>query len=283
MLDFFKRYQVIISSLVFLLISLQIASYNVKGSGAGSITREFIYFFTSPIQYTVTAVKNTTSSVFNNYFDLVDVKKENDELKIIIDKLNNENNNLREQLAFGKRINSLQTFDDSQSFTTKVARIIGASGGELSGSWSRTITVDLGRVDGIEELMAVIVPQGIVGKVISVERRTSQVLLVTDPRFSTDIVLQRSRTRALASGTGSEEINIKYIRQLDQALNGEALITAGISGLYPKGLTVGHIVEIDSDSTSFYKKIKAIPTVRADNLEEVLIITSYDTNEGGGR
>ncbi len=280
MFDFLKRHQVVLTSLVFCLLSVQLVTYHVRGSQGGTQAREIIYFFTSPIQQSIHFIKNSVGSTFDDYLLLVGTREENKKLLSKIDFLNNENNRLKEGLALSARLKEILVYEEASPFETVTARVIGSSGGELSGSWTRTLTVNRGRRDGIEIHMPVIVPRGVVGKIMTIESRTSQVLLITDPRFNIDTVLQKSRTKAMASGDGSETLNIKYIRQVDQALMGEKIITAGVSGLYPKGLSVGEVVEVSGNKKSFFKTIKAVPEVRTDNLEDVLIITS---GSGAGR
>lgn len=266
------------ASIVFSLLSIQLASYHVRGTGGGALAREILYFFTSPIQQSIYFVKNSVGSTFDSYIFLVDTKEENKRLQDKIDSLNNLNNKLKEELALSQRLKEILVYEERAPFETVTASVIGYSGGELSGSWERTITINRGRRDGLEINMPVIVPRGVVGRVISTESRTSQILLITDPRFNIDIVLQLSRTKAIASGRSSETLNIKYIRQLDEVRVGEKLITAGISGVFPKGLSVGEIVEVKSDNKSFFQTIKALPTVNIGNLEDVLIITTQESN-----
>lgn len=280
MFDFLKRHQVVLTSLVFCMLSVQLVSYNLKGSQGGTLTREILYFFTSPVQQSIHFIKNSVGSTFDGYLLLVGTKEENKKLRSRIDSLNNENNRLKEELALSARLKEILIYEEASPFETVTARVIGSSGGELSGSWTRTLTVNRGRRDGIEIHMPVIVPRGVVGKVMSTESRTAQVLLITDPRFNIDTVLQKSRTKAMASGDGSETLKIKYIRQVDEALMGEKIITAGVSGEFPKGLSVGEIVEVNVDKKSFFKTIKSIPAVRTDNLEDVLIITSNSGAKG---
>ena len=59
--------------------------------------------------------------------------------------------------------------------------------------WFNTITLNRGSVDGIEQEMAVISPQGLVGMVSSVSRHSCQVILLTDPRLPASAMVQRSR------------------------------------------------------------------------------------------
>lgn len=274
MSDFLKRHQVLLTSLVFCLISLQLTSYHLSSKGGGALTREILYFFTSPVQQSIKYIQHSFVSTFDSYILLVNTKKENEQLLSKIDNLNNENNQLKEELALSQRLKEILIYEEAQPFETVTARVIGQSGSKLSGSWTKTLTINRGRRDGIEASMPVIVPSGVVGKITSVQSRTSQVLLITDPRFNIDTVLQTSRTQAIVSGVGGETLKVKYIRQLDLAEVGEKLVTAGIAGIFPKGLSVGEIVKIEDDNKSFFKTIKAIPLVNSANLEDILIITS---------
>jgi len=50
--------------------------------------------------------------------------------------------------------------------------------------------------------MSVVTPYGAVGRIHKVHTGLSEVLLVTDGRFAADVMVERSRVRAIAEGVG---------------------------------------------------------------------------------
>src|SRR5690606_29072145 len=117
-------------------------------------------------------------------------------LRAELDRMRLERAALEEAVLETDRLRRLLGFRERTGFTAVPATVIGA---DVSG-WFRTITVDRGSADGIERGMAVVSPDGVVGRTHEVASRTTTVLLVTDSNSAVDAVLQRSRGRGVIYG-----------------------------------------------------------------------------------
>jgi len=269
MVSFLKKHRVIITSTALCLFSLHIASTNVKGIGGTIISGRVISAIASPIQYGINHTIGAIKATWASYVYLINVSKENILLKNDIDKLKEENNQLKEAALLSNRLKELLAFKEDISGPGVAADIIGI---ENTG-WVRTASINKGSSDGIKRDMAVVTTLGIVGRIIEVQPTTSKILLVTDPRCNIDVVVQRSRIKGITEGTGTNRLVLKYVRHEDDIQIGDKLISSGLGGIFPKGMVVGEVFRAEKGDDNFFMDIELKPGADLQKLEEVLIIT----------
>ncbi len=271
MFSFIRRHQIILSAFLLCLVSLHIAVNAERGIGGEVIVRGVVSTVSRPIQKGFLALYSVFDRVWSNYIYLVGVREENRFLHETLHRLMEENNRLREELLLTERLKEILRYRNVLGMDSLAAEVTGYSSFGAAG-WMKTATLDKGSGDGIKVDMAVVSPRGVVGRIIEVTSTTSTVLLLTDPRSSIDAIVQRTRIKGLVEGTGSRTLRLKYIRQLDDVRPGDVLVTAGLSGIFPKGLEVGRITRVEKGKDNFFKYIEVEPTAPLDSLEEVLII-----------
>ncbi len=276
MLSFIKRHQVILASVILCLVSLHLVSTTRKGTGGDVIVRSVLSVVTKPVQSTLIGIRSKVVGVWNGYIYLVGLSEENEGLRRTINQLVEENNRLKEELGLNARLKELLRFKDKTPVKTVAAEILGFSSFGPGGEWMRTLAINKGSGDGIKAGMPVVTPQGIVGRIVETNRFTSTVLLLTDPRSNIDVIIQRTRVKGVVEGDGSGGLILKYVRQLDDVIPGDRVVTAGLSTIFPKGLLVGEVVSVDKGEDNFFKRIELRPAADFRRLEEVLIVT------GGG-
>lgn len=270
MIHLVKRHSIILSSITVCLLSLHMVSMNRTGTGEATIVKTALDIITKPVQGAIVSVRGSLAELWQGYVYLIDTRKANEAHEMTIAGLVAENNRLREVVALNARLKELLAFKREAAFRTVAARILTINTGS---GWIRTATLDKGGGDGIGVDMTVVSPRGLVGRIINVTGGVSRALLLTDPRSSIDVVLQRTRVKGIAEGTGGN-LRLKYIRQLEDVRVGDRVISAGISGIYPKGLFVGEVISVEKGADNFYMDIKVRPGSDINMLEEVLIATT---------
>ena len=121
--------------------------------------------------------------------------------------------------------------------------------------------------------MAVITSAGgVVGKVLYVNRSTSEVLLINDQSSGVGVILEKSRLQGILKGTASGKVVLDKIMNDEQIEVGEKVLTSGGDRIFPKGLLVGTVSDVSPGPESFLK-ITVKPAADLDRLEEVLVIT----------
>lgn len=276
MTNFLKRHQLLIISAALCLFSLHIISTNTKGIGGTYITERIISAVTSPVQYVITSAIKGAKTVWTSYIYLINLSRENASLKNNIEQLKQENNQLKEAVFLNQRLKELLAFKQDIAAASFAANVIGIG----SSGWVRTATINKGGSDGIMRDMAIVTPLGIAGRIIDVQPATSTVLLVTDPRCNIDIIVQRTRTKGIVEGNGTDRLNLKYVRHGDDIQIGDILLTSGIGGIFPKGMVVGEVVRVEKGEDNFFMDIEVKPGADIKRLEEVIIVAANGYNDG---
>ena len=158
------------------------------------------------------------------------------------------------------------------------ARVIGQD----PANWWRTLLIDVGRQEGIRTNMVVITPDGLVGRVADVGIERSQIVLVGDPacRFSAMVLDARDRS-ALAKGIISPSassldrllVDLIYVPGGSPLKPGQPVITSGDGGVFPKGITVGQVVDVRTNDYGLNLEARVKLTVNLNRLEQVWVIT----------
>lgn len=208
--------------------------------------------------------------LWRNYVNLLHVREENAQMKQEIDRLRLEQARLQEDAEQGKRLQALLGFREQYLDTTLAAQVIGTSGTDLS----RVIYIDRGVPDGVRDGMAVITPDGIVGKVSRADKYQSQVLLVTDPMSGAGVLFERLRLNGVLKGTQSGYPEVLNVMADEKVQVGDTLVTTGGDRVFPKGLPVGTVTSVSPDrDRDPFLAIRVKPAVNLGRLEEVLVIT----------
>jgi rod shape-determining protein MreC len=209
-------------------------------------------------------------NMFSNYIDLRNVRQQNQELKSQLDRLRLEQARSQQDLEQARRLQGLLQFKEQFISKTLAAQVIGTSGTDLS----RVIYIDRGAKDGVAAGMAVITPDGIVGKVSRADGRSSQVLLISDPSSGAGVLLERQRLNGVLKGTASGIPEIQNVMSDEKIQVGDSVITTGGDRVFPKGLKVGTVSSVFPDfERDPFLAIKIKPAADLNRLEEVLVIT----------
>lgn len=135
------------------------------------------------------------------------------------------------------------------------------------------IAIGLGSREGVTPGQAVIDARGVMGQVVSVGPFSSQAILITDPSHALPVQVSRNALRTIAYGTGRTDRlilpNIPISADLEV---GDRLYTSGLGGVFPAGLPVARIVEIQTDETGNFAVAHALPEAGLERSGEVLIL-----------
>lgn len=211
--------------------------------------------------------------IWDHYISLVGVSRENERLKEEIISLKGLNAQYREAAATNVRLSKLldleQTFNNSPVLT---AQIIGRD----PSLWFKTLTINKGSSSGIKKGMPVVTLEGVVGQIINLSPHFSKVLLTTDPNSAIDALVQKNRTQGIIKGDG-QGYNLHYVLKNSQISSKDQIVTSGMGGVFPKGLTIGEVSEVLKSRRGMFQKIKVEPAVNFRTLEYVTIILKTDS------
>jgi rod shape-determining protein MreC len=266
---FSKKTLMIVGITVLALINivvLSVSSNRYASLGSGGIAIVLV----APFQKVVTHSIRFASEIWNHYFFLISVAKENATLKKALNRATEKNNALSEFEISNRRLRNLLNFRKTVPHMILSAEVIGRD----PTPWFKTIIIDKGKADGIEKGFAVVVPEGIVGQVVHVSYHYSKVLLIIDSNSAVDALAQKIRARGVVKGEPTGLCLFDYVLRKHEIDVGDTVISSGLDGVYPKGLRIGHVSEVVKRNSDIFQEITVIPFVDFETLEEVLIITN---------
>lgn len=181
------------------------------------------------------ALTTGISSIWNGYFYLTNVAKENEQLHKTIEQLKGEMHTLKEKAILADRLQSFLEYKNESQATLILSTVIGRK----SSHWHETIIIDKGTDAGVSKDMGVMTPLGVVGKVIKAWPAYAQILLMTDRNSGIAAIIQRTRDEGVVQGTEEGGVRLSYLPQFSEARVGDVLLTSGLEGSFTKGSRSG--------------------------------------------
>lgn len=278
----YRNYVVLLALLVTQVIGLAVqvrrtdagrTSLGVHDGSGVRLIRLWANWLVSPPERLIHSAGQSVWGVWSNYFDLRHTKEQNQDLQKTIDRLRLEQAALLEDAKQGQRLQALMGFQQKYLYSALAAQVYGSSGTDLS----RVFYIDKGSADKLERDMAVITPDGIVGKVRDVFAHSAQVLAINDQTSGAGVILETTRVRGILRGNALGELQIVDLLSDNRIKPGETVLTAGGDQIFPRGLPVGVVEKVvpDPDRDGFIK-VMIKPAAHIDRLDEVLVITSTE-------
>jgi len=262
----FNRYRNVAALVVAIVAQLMLLAYQIKGNGEVRLIRVWAVTAVTPVARAMEATRTGVSRFLRDYFLLIRVRSENQQLKTELDRIRLENQFLHNELSTAERAKALAIFQQQTPSTTVAAHVIG----NTTGVGARVVMVDRGSNSGIEKGMAVITPDGIVGKITNVFPTASYMLLITDPTFAAGVISQTNRVHGTVKGQASGAVIVDYVQNEQKVDPGEWFYTSGDDRIFPKGLPVGQATVVRPGKAR--KEIRIEPGGLQNGLEEVLIV-----------
>lgn len=193
-----------------------------------------------------------------------DLEHENAELKL---RLGSDDRNHARSAELDKL---LKTAGAGQ-YGVKGAEVI-AIGAAQGFSW--TVTIDVGRRDGIKKDMTVINGDGLVGRVSTVGPSTSTILLANDPDFTVGTRLEKTGEMGFASGQGARSLQVQLVNGKAKVKKGDRLVTFGSEANKPfvPGVPVGKVVRVDQLRGDLTRTVHVRPYVGFSKLDIVGVV-----------
>jgi rod shape-determining protein MreC len=204
--------------------------------------------------------------------DVAVLRQENAALQEEVARLQREVIGLREQAAEAEILGGLLNYARSSPESRYVAaNVIGHD----ASPYLRSIWIGSGSEDGIARGMPVVTERGLVGRVVEAFPTASRVQLITDPQSAVNVRLQDSRADGITVAQANGELWVDQINQGVQIAPGELVLTSGLGGGYPPDITVGQVASVRSRDYELFQKAVLQPGVDFEDLEIVLVITSF--------
>lgn len=267
---------VIVLSVSFLMLIGYTATRSEKSAtenGVGTVLNSVqgvVYNFNSKVKENLSFILNFS-----------EVKEQNE-------RLTQENNKLKEdEIKYNslekenERLRSMLDFKNQRSEYNYVGcDIIGKSGD----NWLDGFVINRGSNDGIKTRMIVVTGDGLVGQVTSVGSNWSIIQsLVNENIAVTGLVNSTRENDGVVKGfrDSNDKLLAKlYYLPLDSKIKkGDLILTSGLGGLYPKGIKIGTVLEVEEDKGKLVKNAVIQPSVDFNKLEEVFVVIPKNERE----
>jgi rod shape-determining protein MreC len=179
-----------------------------------------------------------------------------------------ENSQLREALLENHRLRGMLDYRERVPLVFRTARVLSRE----KGNTPTGVIIDRGSDAGVRENMPVVTPEGLAGKILKVNRRTSHVQLLQDRDFSVSARSQRSRVLGIVTAIGDLGLEMTGVPRNADVIAGDVIVTSDSSALFPPGIRIGTVTEPKMEQTSLFMTVPLHPAVNLARLEVFIVM-----------
>lgn len=257
-------------------VSLFFGRHNLNASAFESA----IGFIVTPFQDLTTGIGSWVDSRVSSARDKTELLTENEQLRSEVSRLQEENKRLAlyesENKTLSDLLNITQRFPQYKSIGARVTA-------KSPGMWYEVFTIDKGTMDEVSANMVVVTSGGVVGRVTESGANYSSVQSILDSRSSVPAKCLRTGDLGVVKGeytlAGSGYIKMEYIDAEAEIVVGDEIVTSHLSDIYPEGLSIGRVIQIELDSNGLTKYAVIEPFVDLKHLDTVLVIDKNVTED----
>ncbi len=268
MIKYLKQYRFYITLFFFILIPLMAIDTTYRQPRDFRFYDRVVIGMTAPIQITLSWTLEKIALGFERYIYLWHTHQENLELLEENRRLLKSIADFREIQQENLRLRKLLRFEEKLNFKSILARVISK---DISNEY-RSLRLNRGEEAGVKRNMAVITDEGVVGRILRTSWETSDVLTLLDPLSAVDTIVERSRARGVVEGLSDDICQLKFALRTDDIEPGDLLISSGLGGIFPKGLSTGIVSRVNRKSYGITQEVEVRPSADFSKLEEVLIV-----------
>lgn len=254
--------------LLFALIAIAMLVADSRLQALGTV-RQVINTLLYPIQRAALLPRDAANSISEYFSSLTSMQKEIKELQNqrianaqVLQQsqiLNSENAHLRKLLGIREQIQAKSV----------VADILY----DARDAFTRKIVLNRGTQDGVERGQPVIDENGVVGQVTRVFPMTAEVTLLTDKDQAIPVQVLRNGLRTVVYGRGqSGLLDMRSLSANADIQVDDLVVTSGIDGVYPPGLAVAKVMQIESLVPGSFGRVACQPMAGMDRNRHLLVL-----------
>ncbi|MFZ5452895.1 MAG: rod shape-determining protein MreC [Thermodesulfobacteriota bacterium] len=260
------RASLIITATLLLIISL--LSLSLKQSPILEKVEGMVVSLTAPGLQGLRYVGRSIAGVWEGYFYLVGVQKENAALRQRLQEYEQKELRYQEAQHTLTRLEALLSLKQQVALPVTGARVIAYD----PSLWSRCALLDQGEDHGVKRGQPVLTAGGIVGRIVEVYPHYSKVMLIVDRNSGADAMVQRTRVRGILQGKGANRCALGYVPKSADVKTGDLVLASGLGGVFPKGRVFGKISGANKKTPGVFQEIEVTPAVDLSALEEVVVV-----------
>lgn len=246
---------------------LLLMSAQARDSGSGpSLLEKAGLLALSPVVGGAGEISRAAKDAANGIASYFRARSENDHLKREVADLRRELFVLRPNAAEAEKLRALFHTRPVLPDVLLAAPIVSV---ERRGAYRRALLA-AGSRDGVVPGSPLAVPEGLIGRVVSVSPQLSKAILVTDGDCAVGGQVARTGDQGVVRGEGNS-LRMDYMSSLSRIVPGDLIETAGIDGLFPRGIPIGTVAEV-TRGKSLFLKIRITPSAPLSRLSDVLVL-----------
>lgn len=258
--------------IVLLLGNFILMAWHARSANEQRMIRVWAMAVAGFVQSPVTTASSGVTNYFRSLASLSGAASENDELKRRVQELEVEIHSKGDLATENARLRELLNLRDESKYSVRIAKIIGRD----PSSWFNDAIINVGSYNDINLNMPVVADGGLVGRITAISPLTSQVTLITDEKFGAGAVIGEigaSGVMGVIKGLNDRELlEMLYVPGSIEIQIGQSVFTTGQEGLYPPGLKLGEIVDIQSGSATTSHIIYIKPSAQLNSMQEVAVL-----------
>jgi len=233
----------------------------------------------SPFQSLFSSISRPVAEHFDAVDKMREYESENKRLLKENVKLKIENRTTEDYINENNRLKKLLDLRDKQvNMETTAAQVIGRD----IEKWCKSVTINKGTSSGIKAGDPVMTTEGILGVVDTVGINWAKVTTIFDSESSVGAKFTRNGDVGVVEGSNElapeGKCKMQYISGTASVIIGDILVTSGLGEVYPSGLMIGNIDNINIDAMGNVEYVTVKPAVDFEKVYEVLVITKYEEN-----
>ena len=243
--------------------------------GTGGRAREEMYWHEKvslriiyPIQVFFSWGIHSINDGFQKYLFALKIKENNIALQQEVQGLLAELTSYKEIISENERLQKLMDFSKSIIGKKIMAQVVARDIYEEFHS----IRLNKGNSKGVKVGMAVVNPDGIIGRVVSAGKNYSDAITLLNRSFSISGIVQESRAMGVVQGYRKGLLQVKYLGRTNEIQVGNTIASSGIGNIFPKGLPIGTVMEVKKEKYGIIQEVIVQPSVNFSSLEEVMIV-----------
>ncbi len=239
---------------------------NAARRGERSVSDQIVNTIVVPVENATAQTISAIAGTFGTLAHAGSMSARNAALERKVQELAAANERLRDHAAENIQLRRMLALAQTRPEQTLAADVVGYA---PEGS-RKIISIDRGWRDGVRRDSVVVSDDGLVGHVIDAGAHDAHVLLVIDPTSNVPAYLRQTRSWGIVTGTW-QHIRMKYIGQDVKVQTGDTVIT-GRGEIYPSGIVIGHVREVDRKDNALYQSAVIDPAVDFNGLTHVLVL-----------
>jgi rod shape-determining protein MreC len=263
-----KKYWTLAVASLLILAAFIMIFYSMKRTFETGFMRKLVLEAAWPLESVKNRSLKAVKENWNRYLFLIGLEEENRRLKKKNDLLANQLAQYQEGYLEALRLRKMLSIRERPDTAPVIAEVIG----QEQSSIFKSILINKGTAHGLIVGFPVLNDQGVIGRITECSWHVSRVMLIVDKSSNVSALLQGGRTHGVLQGDGAAGCRLKYIPGTEEVRIGDAVISSGLGGIFPKGIILGSVTAIDKRDGGLFQRIDVQPSVDFSKLEEIVVL-----------